>query len=100
MFWCTLIIFDSEYGFLSTKSLLYLSSSFVNSQRLLCSQKGWCEMCILKLSGVQINLSVWYSFSMQYHNMAKKVKNSKPHKYLTCNISVLHNNSETKVMQK
>ena len=36
---------------LSTNYLLNLCSSALNSQRLLCSQKGWCEMFVY--SGIQ-----------------------------------------------
>ena len=42
---------------MSTKSPFEIVFSAVISQRLLCSQKGWCEMFVLKLSGIQIILS-------------------------------------------
>ena len=40
-------------GYWVQNHLLNLCSSTVDSQRLLCSQKSWCEMFVLKLSGIQ-----------------------------------------------
>ena len=40
-------------GFWVQNHLMNLCSSAVDSQWLLCSQKSWCEMFVLKLSGIQ-----------------------------------------------